>query len=211
VAYQTLAGYRTDVLDLVHDPNDVYWSQTQITNYINRALVKRDRDTGQNRTLISFTTTIGVDNYTFTNLGNTNVFDLIGVNVLYGSLRIVLGCVSFTQMNRLLRIYQPLFQSCPCAFTRYGPATVYVAPAPSIAYVLEFDCSQTVAPNVLVNPTDADPLPAPFDEPVKYYAAYLGKVNERMYEEADWFLDKYKDAIQLLDSNKVGMVPSLYR
>ena len=32
-----LTNYSTETLDLLHDPNNTYWSSTQITNYINRA------------------------------------------------------------------------------------------------------------------------------------------------------------------------------
>jgi hypothetical protein len=212
-AATSLATYLDDLRDLLNDFSDLYWRQgspSPKVRYINRALQKRDRDTGQNRVLISFVTTIGVDTYNFTQLGNTNVFDLIGVNLLYQNLRYVMGCVSFSELNARLRLYQPVFQSAPVAYARYGPQQFVVAPAPSVAYTLELDCSQVTPPDYLVALTDTDPLPEPFGAPVKYWAAYLAKINERAYDEAQWFKDQYEMEIAKLDSNKVGMVPSLY-
>jgi hypothetical protein len=210
VSAVSLATYLDDLRDLLRDPDDIYWTQAQKTRYINRALQKRDRDTGQNRTLISFVTTIGTDTYTFTDLGNTNVFDLIAVNLIYGNLRVVLGCVSFTMLNVAVRQFQPVFQFAPVAYARYGPQQFTVAPAPALAYTLELDCSQVVPSDFLVALTDTDILPVPFDSPVKFWAAYLAKINERGYDEAQWFEDQYNREISRLDSNKVGMVPSFY-
>ena len=209
-AATSLATYLDDLRDRLHDPNDVYWSAAQKTRYLNKALQKRDRDTGQNRVLIPFLTTIGVDTYTFTTLGNTNVFDLIGVNLLYGNRRYVLGSCSFTELNVRIRNYQPVFQSAPVAFTRYAPNQFVVAPAPAIAYTLEVDCAQITPSNFLVSLTDTDPLPEPFGAPIVPWAARLAKHNERAYDEAEEFKLEYDMEINRLDSNKVGMVPGLY-
>lgn len=205
----SLAQFLDDLRDLLHDPNDVYWSATQKTKYINQGLVKRDRETGQNRVLISFVTTIGVDTYTFTDLGNENVFDMVGLNLLYQNWRYVMGATSFSELNASIRSYSPPFQWAPVAWARYGPAQFVVAPAPAIAYTLEVDCSQVSPRDSLVNLTDRDPLPAPFDAPVKYWAARMAKYNERAYDEAREFEEMFKAEVSALDANKVGMVPSL--
>ena len=151
-----------------------------------------------------------MDTYTFTQMGNTNVFDLIGINLLFQNLRLVLGCVSFSELNVKLRTYNPPLAWAPVGYARYGPNQFVIAPAPAIAYQLELDCSQITPAGWLVNPGDSDLLPAPFDGPVAYYAAHLAKINERRYDEAQEFKDMYREKIAELDSNKVGMVPSLY-
>jgi hypothetical protein len=183
----SLAQYLDCVRDLLHDPADLYWSVAQKTDYINQGLQKRDRETGQNRVLIPFVTTVGVDTYSFTNLGNVNVFDLIGVNLLYNNLRYVMGCTSLSELNARVRLYTPSFQWAPVAYARYGPQQFIVAPAPAIAYTLEVDCSQITPRGFLVALTDTDPLPAPFDAPVCYWAARMAKYNERAYDEAREF------------------------
>jgi hypothetical protein len=205
----SLAQYLDCLRDLLHDPDDVYWTAAQKTDYINQGLQKRDRETGQNRTLISFVTTVGTDTYTFTQLGNVNVFDLIGVNLLYQNLRYVMGCTSFTELNASVRMYQPVFQWAPVAYARYGPQQFIIAPAPAIAYTLEVDCAQITPRGYLVNLTDTDPLPAPFDAPVCYWAARMAKYNERAYDEAADFKANFDEEVNRLDANKVGMVPSL--
>ena len=208
----SLAQYLDCLRDLLHDPDDVYTTAAQKTSYINQGLQKRDRETGQNRVLISFTTTIGTDTYTFTNLGNTNVFDLIGMYLIYGNLRVPMGSGSLTELNERLRWYKPAFQMAPVGFARYGPAQFIVAPAPASAYVLELDCSQIVPKDFLVSLTDTDPLPAPFDAPVCYWAARMAKYNERAYDEAREFEQNFNDEVNRRDANKVGttgIVPSL--
>jgi hypothetical protein len=95
------------------------------------------------------------------------------------------------------------------AFARYGPAQFVIAPAPAIAYTLEVDCSQIVPKDYLVATTDTDVLPAPFDAPVKYWAAREAKYNERAYDEAREFEDRFNDEVNRLDANKVGTIPSL--
>jgi hypothetical protein len=206
----SLAQYLDCVRDLLHDPDDLYWTVAQKTDYINQGLQKRDRETGQNRILIPFVTTVGVDTYSFTNLGNVNVYDLIGVNLLYNNLRYVMGCTSLSELNARVRLYTPSFQWAPVAYARYGPQQFIVAPAPAIAYTLEVDCSQITPRGFLVALTDTDPLPAPFDAPVCYWAARMAKYNERAYDEARQFEDDFNTEVNRLDSNKVGMVPSLY-
>jgi hypothetical protein len=208
-AASSLSQYIECLRDLLHDPDDVYWSAAQKTNYINQGLQKRDRETGQNRVQISFTTTVGTDTYNFTQLGNDNVFDLIGVNLLYQNQRYVMGSCSFSELNATLRMYNPAFQWAPVAFARYGPAQFVIAPAPAIAYTLEVDCAQITPQGYLVSLTDTDPLPAPFDAPVCYWAARMAKYNERAYDEAREFEENFNDEVNRLDANKVGTVPSL--
>src|SRR5262245_35963911 len=130
----TLASYLDDLRDLLHDESDRIWPVARKTRYVNKGLQKRDRDTGQNRVLIPFTTTVGVDVYSFTDLGNTNVFDIIGINLLFQNLRIVIGSYSFSELNVRLRQYNPPLQWAPVGFARYGPNQFVIAPAPAIPY-----------------------------------------------------------------------------
>jgi hypothetical protein len=206
----SLAQYLDCLRDILHDPDDEYWPLAKKTDYINQGLQKRDRETGQNRVLIPFVTTIGQDTYNFTQLGNVNVFDLISVNLLYNNLRYVMGAAAYSVLNATIRQYNPPFAWAPTHYTRYGPSQFIVAPAPSIAYTLEVDCAQITPRGFLVSLTDTDMLPAPYDAPVCYWAARMAKYNERAYDEAREFEDDFNVEVNRLDSNKVGMVPSLY-
>ena len=55
----TLSSYITEVRRLLHDANGVFWSDSELTDYINSALERVVRDTGCLRTLLTAYTPIG--------------------------------------------------------------------------------------------------------------------------------------------------------
>ena len=118
------------------------------------------------------------------------VFDVVGINLLYSGVRVVMGQESFTELNTSVRQYVPSLRWAPVRWARYGPSQIIFGPSPSIAYQTEWDCS-TIGPS-LVNLTDSDLMPLPYNRCIKYYAASLGKKNERQYDEADRFLADYQ-------------------
>lgn len=286
---KSLGDYLDELNDLLHDPQNQYWTQPQKIKYINSAIQQRDLDSGQNRQLFRFTTTIGQDTYTFAELQQQNpappsgptlagpgvvfvhitlnppiaayqvtpvsaswntivfpinlapdgfdlafsapapptgglvywqlagfgvtttaaqVFDVIGINLLYNNLRYVMGTMSFSELNATVRQYNPPLTWAPVRWARYGPNTVIFGPAPSIAYVTEWDCSVYSSP--LVNLTDFDLLPYPYTKPVPYYAAYKAKLNERQYDEAESFKELYTNELAHATDSRVGMVTSMY-
>lgn len=60
-----LSTYETQVADLLHDPNHVQWSVSQLDNYINEARRKTVMDTGCLRTLQAAYCTLNVEQYPF--------------------------------------------------------------------------------------------------------------------------------------------------
>lgn len=138
----------------------------------------------------------------------SEVFDVIGINLIYGATRVVMGQFSFTELNTTVRQYVPSLQWAPVRWARYGPSQIVFGPAPSIAYVTEWDCS-TIGP-ALVNLTDSDLMPVPYTKCIKYYAAYLAKLNERQYEEAAGFKQLYAENLMAASNSRAGMVPSMY-
>ena len=203
----TLANYRTELRRLLHDPNDVYWSVADKDSAINLGLQRRDLDSGQNRTLVNYTLVAGTDTYTLTTIGNTSVFDVVGIALTYGSQRVILNHLSYTDLTARYRAWTS-YRGTPECWARYGPASIVFGPVPAIAYAVVLDCSQFSSP--LVNPTDTDPLPYPYTVPVPFYAAYICKVNERMYDEADQFLTGYIRELGVATNARAGMVPSVY-
>ena len=203
-----LSDYLQSLRDILHEQNDNFASQAAKIRWINSGLLMRDIITKYNRVLKSVAVTIGVDNYTFTTLGDANIFDVIGVYVLYGNLRLLLEPFSFSMLNVKVRQYQPLFQSCPAGWARYGANTIYIAPAPSQAFTMEFDCAKYSTPLALL--TDADTLPYPYTEPVPYYAAYLFKLNERQNDEAQDFLDSFWMACAVATGERTGALRNAY-
>lgn len=65
----TLGDYLDELRRLLHDPLDQYWPVQDKVNDINRAMQRRDVDTGANRQLVPFALTIGKDTYAFRELG----------------------------------------------------------------------------------------------------------------------------------------------
>lgn len=207
MANPTLNDYLTDVRDLLHDPADVYWSSPQKTRYINRAREQRDRDTANNRTVLTLTLTVGQELYSLTDLGDTTVFDVIGIALRYNGTRILLYQRSFTELTAEWRAFISS-QWTPWAMTRYNSSTFYLSPKPATAYVTEWDCARISA--ALSGGTDTDTMGGPFANPVAFYAAYLAKYNERQYAEGQAFLNDYYREIKGCQGARAGMLPSAY-
>src|SRR5207245_383323 len=204
-----LRDYLAELRRLVHDPNDIFWPQADKISNINKAIQRRDLDTGANRQLVTFSLTVGVDTYTFPQIGVANVFDVVGINLIFVSNRAILANTSFRRLNKLYRPWTPYQGVCE-GWARYGPNTIVFGPTPSFAYTTEWDVCVYSAPNLLVNLADTDPLPYPYSEPVVYYAAHLCKLNERQYDESDQFFAMYQEKIGTGLNARTGMVPSFY-
>lgn len=209
VQTQTLQGYLDDLRRLLHDPNDRFWSQSDKIVYINKGMQQRDLDTGINRQLIPFTLTVAQDTYTFAATTQPQVIDLIGVNLMFNNLRVVMDSFSYTELNVRARQFSPPLLWAPLAYCRYGARQVIFAPAPSLAYAIEWDVS--CYSSNLVNLTDPDPIPYPHTEPVQFWAAHLAKLNERQWDEADAFEAQYQRKLQSAVNSRVGVMPSAYR
>ena len=211
-AYRTVlpSTYITAARRLVHYPNSSYWTNASVMNaFCDEAIKWRDRVTAAVRTLTSFTLTAGTDTYTFATLSpSTNIFDIVNINLIYNGTRIVLDQMPFTRLNATIRIWSPSFRDRVYAWARYGSNQVVFGPAPSLAYSVELDTC-TFHSDIAAADTD-DGVPYPYTESVPYYIAYLAKLNERQYDEADSFLDMAQERAVNVTSARVGMVPTQY-
>ncbi len=207
MANPTLNDYLAEVRDLLHDPNDVFWTSTQKTRYINTARAQRDRDTANNRTVINLTLTVGQERYTTTDLADTTVFDVIGICLLFNGTRVLLYQRAFTQLNAEWRIWTSN-QWTPWAMARYSSSVFYLSPKPATAYVTEWDCARIGA--AISGGTTEDTMGPPFSNPVPFYACYLAKMNERQLQEAQYFLGEYHREIKSCQGARAGMLPSGY-
>ena len=203
----TLADYLDELRDLLHDPNDQFWSAVQKGNYINRARRQRDEDTAIQRSTINFALTVGTDTYTFATVGNGQIIDVIAITLIFGQTRVILDNVSLSTLN--IR-YRPStqFQGWTAGWARQGPSTVIFGPNPSTAFATEWDCVVYGAP--LISTTDADQVPYPYTKPVAFYAAYLAKMNERQRDEAMDFMEDYTRLVGESVNSRAPMIPSHY-
>ena len=213
----TLSDYLTQLRNILHDPNDQYWSQALKTLYITEAIQQRDIDTGGRRLLGTFTLTASQAVYTFTELSvafasaTGNIFDIVSVTLLYNGYRFMLEEQTYSELVTRpgYRAYVNTAQ-IPAAWSRYGDQAIYIAPAPPIAYDIEIDATIYSTPTALAALTDADAVQFPYTYPVHLYAAFLCKQNEREWDEADAFKARYDDAVGKITYAKTGQMRSPY-
>lgn len=213
----TLSDYLGRLRRILHDPNDVYWQASDKILYINEAIQQRDAATGGIRRLGTFTLTTNQTTYSFTDLSAAftsptgNIFDIISITLLYNGFRILLDTFSYSEMVSVPGhlAYINTFDR-PAAWCRYADTNIVIGPAPSFAYQIEIDATIYSVPTLLSNPTDPDVLTFPYTEPVAWYAAYLCKLNERQYDEAEMFKQVYGEKLADINALRTGMVPSMY-
>lgn len=218
----TLSDFLGSMRRLLHDPNDAQWSLADKISYLNEALQQRDLDAGGQRALVTFALTAAQTNYSFTNLESSgtfvgvaaataNIFDIIGITLIYSGYRILLESYSYSEMVAYPG-YLAYTQTSdrPAAWCRRGAQLITIAPAPTQAYSTEWDVLCYATPTLLAQLTDADPMPYPYTYPVPLYASYLAKQNERRFDDAAFFLNRYQVAITQINSAKTGMSPTMY-
>jgi len=185
----TLATYLLEVRRLLRDANGNYYSDSELTDYINDGRTRIVRDSGCNRILQTITLTAGTETVDYLTLPQgINTIDVINATVLWGNSRIVLSYLAWSDFNTKGRYWQN-FTGRPSAFSTYGQGQIYFAPIPDIDYGVELDT--IVVPVNLVLSTDAETLPIPFTSPVAYWAAHKAKYREQSYGEADKFKETY--------------------
>jgi hypothetical protein len=205
----TLSQEILKVRRLLHDANSNYWSDAELTDYINDGRNRVVADTGCNRVLQTLNLVLGQESYAYSALPQgAATIDILNVTVLWGSMRIPLNYMPFTEFNAKMRTWQG-FTSRPVVFTIYGQNSFMLGPIPDQVYVSEIDT--VVAPTALVNGSDMETIVFPYVEPVAYYAAYLAKYKEQSYDEAQKFHDEYQSKVfAALRSAMTRRLPSVY-
>lgn len=194
---------------LLHDANANYWPDSELTDYINEARCRVASDTGCNRILQKMNLLASQEVYSITSLpSGISTIDVLNLSILWGSSRIVLNYMPFTDFNAKMRAWQS-FNSRPAVWTRYGTGSIYVGPVPDQTYVAEFDT--VVIPAPLAAPTDPETIIFPYSEPIPFYAAYKAKYKEQSYQEATVFHDEYKNKVlEALRSVMTRRIPTVY-
>jgi hypothetical protein len=205
----TLSSYITQCRRLLHDANANFWSDAELTDYINSARERLVRDTGCLRLLQTGNVTTSQETYTFSSLGlNAGTMDVLNINLYWGNTRVPLRYLPWTQFNAELRFWQN-YIGRPIAFSMYGPQQFFVGPVPDQTYQISLDT--VILPAALVNATDTDPIPAPWTEPVPYYASYTAKFKEQSYGEAEIFKNEYtKKTLSVLNTTFTRRMPDPY-
>lgn len=119
---------------------------------------------------------------------SNKTLDTLNITVAWGTERIILRRISFTELQATIRSWTGYTQR-PVYCASYGQTGWYIGPIPDMFYVSEWDTILT--PDELVNLTDVSVIRTPYDECVPYYAAHIAKYQEQSYAEADKFLEIY--------------------
>ena len=207
----TLSDYITDTRRLLHDVNGNFWTDAELTSYINEGRANTVRDSGCKRVLQSYTLTVGVETIPFSSLpqGN-NTLDILNINLYWGDSRWPMYYMAWTDFNAQLRFWQN-YNGRPIGFSMYGYKTIYIGPKPDQTYTVELDT--VVLPTDLVSGADPDTdIPDPFTECVPFFAAYMAKFQEQSYGEAEIFKQQYtKEVLGCLNSTFTRRLPSVYQ
>lgn len=205
-----LGDYITDTRRLLHDATGQYWSDAELTDYINQGRNRVAQDTKCLRKLATgVTLTANVENYPVSALPNgSRVVDIMGVSVYWGNTRIKLQYKPWTQFDAEFRYWQNM-QSRPIAYSRLGSLEVYVGPKPDQNYLSDWDIAYT--PVALVSNNTVEEIPDLFTSPVKFFAAYLAKFKEQSYGESEMFRQRYtENVMQIARAYMTRVVPDPY-
>lgn len=207
----TLNDYITETRRLLHDVNGNFWTNAELTDYINDARGHTVQDSGCRRVLQNFTLTVGDETIDYLDLpqGN-NTIDVLNINLYWGDSRWPMYYMAWTDFNAQLRFWQN-YNGRPIGFSIYGAKTIYIGPKPDQAYEIELDT--VVLPSPLVTGSQSDTeIQSPFYEAVAYYAAHKAKYQEQSYGESEIFKQEYtKQILGALNSTFTRRLPSVYQ
>ena len=196
---ETLSNYMIQVRRLLHDVGANYWTDAEITDYINLGRNRVAMDTGITRSLQELTLTTGQTTYNVSALPQgAATMEILGGTITWGNMLIPLRRLSFTESFGL-RSFTGMLQR-PVALVNYGQGGFMVYPAPDQAYVLNLDT--ILAPTPLNNAAPDDTqINYPYDELAFYMAARQAKIEMQDYPAAESFQ-------QLYDARMTGILGS---
>ena len=190
----TLAQYITQCRRLLHDANANFYTDNELTDYINDARNKLVRDTGCLRTIQSIDALENQEVYDFSELPHGDrTIDILNINLYWGNTRIPMRYMAWTEFNAQMRYWQN-YIGRPIAFSLYGPQKFYLGPVPDQTYTMELDT--VIEPTPMTNLNDTDTIPDIWTSPVAFYACYTAKFKEQSYAEADIFNQQYVKKVQ---------------
>lgn len=207
----TLNEYITETRRLLHDVNGNFWTDSELTDYINDARGHTVQDSGCRRILQNYTLTVGDETIDYLDLpqGN-NTIDILNINLYWGDSRWPMYYMAWTDFNAQLRFWQN-YNGRPIGFSIYGAKTIYIGPKPDQVYEIELDTVVLPSPLVTGSQSDTD-IQSPFYEAVAYYAAHKAKYQEQSYGESEIFKQEYtKQILGALNSTFTRRLPSVYQ
>lgn len=214
-----LSTYILQVRRLLHDLNAQYWTDAELTDYVNDARNRVCKDTRCLRQQFVNLVTLaqGVEQYSIPSItallptpafANYTIIDVMGINILWGTTRVKLAQLGWDRFDAQFR-YWSTMQAKPVCYSRMGALNIYVGPAPDQSYQSDWDIAMQPPP--LTSDTTPEPIPDPFTTPVKYYAAHLAKFREQSIGESTLFSKMYIAQVKTEATAFMGRyIPNFY-
>ena len=194
-----LSDYITECRRLLHDANGNFYSDSELTDYINQGRVRLVRDTGCLRTYQTSSVAANQEVLLTSSLpSGTSTLDIINFNLIWGNTRIALQYMPFTDFNARLRYYQN-YIGRPIAYSMYGQTSIYLGPVPDQTYSVELDT--VIMPTALSSSSPTETIPEPYTTPVAFYASHKAKYKEQAYGESEIFSQEYKNQVKAVLSS----------
>lgn len=144
-----------------------------------------------------------------------NALDIISITVNYQNTWQMLGFQPFTVFQANARYFRATTGN-PTWYSEGPPAgsggghAFYVFYIPNQSYQTDIDA--VVLPDDLVDDSTAEQLTYPATDLVPYYAAYLAKYNQQMFDESARFLQIYDELLKRGEALKYQRrIPNPYR
>ncbi len=199
-----ISDYQAQVQDLLHDPLAQFWSLANLTIYINEARNRVAQDTKALRQVLqnaNFSTLVFAQGTEFITPQTflpapygANLIDVLGISITVNQQRLKLIQKPYTWLDAWMRSWVN-YQQWPQYWSRVSPIQICIGPIPNIPYTCDWDIS--INPNKILLDTDVEQIPAPFTEPVQYYAAYKAKLKQQSQGEAKMFFDLYQQNLRM--------------
>jgi len=184
-----LSDYITECRRMLHDANGNFYTDSELTDYINAARIRLVRDTGCLRTYQTSSVVANQEIIPTASLPNgVSTLDVLTLNLIWGNTRIALQYLPWTDFNARLRYYQN-YIGRPIAFSMYGQTSIYLGPVPDQTYAIELDTVVLPAPLTTLSPVET--IPDPYTSPVAFYACHKAKYKEQAYGESEIFNQEY--------------------
>lgn len=199
--FLTLSDYRTQTRRLLRDSTGALYTDSDLTEFINRAMRQRDEDLGYNRLLMSFTLVASTFRYSYSTIASGGAVLIGSASAVIQNVRSIIimplgGATSSVRYplgrwpySKLAFLLSTSFPTYPVVYALYGPSTIVLAPPPAGNYAAEFDF--IAYSTDLVATSDQDILPYPYTDLVPFMAASFAKVQAQRFDEANQFEEQY--------------------
>lgn len=204
-----LSQYIVQVRRLLNDAQRNYWTDQELTDYINEARNQTALDTLCCRKFQEANLIAGQERYQYTDIlpNGSQTVDVINITIIWGNQRVQLGYQPFTRFSAIFRPWLN-YRRLPAAFTVYNQSEFWIGYKPDQAYEAEFDTA--VRPLALANDNTVDILPDMYAAAVKFYAASTARLKLQQYTEYEAMQKIYLNTTARLGAMPPRRIPYVF-